>query len=80
VPIWVVRAGNDLFVRSYRGTDGAWYQLPHGRIRAGGVDRDVTFDSAGEDSTSAADDGDTYLRPMLTEQASAATLRLSPRD
>jgi hypothetical protein len=26
VPIWVVRAGDELYVRSYRGADGAWYR------------------------------------------------------
>jgi hypothetical protein len=93
VPIWAVRVGNELFVRSYRGTDGAWYrhatQLPNGRIRANGMERGVAFDSADENFTTAVDEayrakyaryGSTYLRPMLAEQARAATLRLTPRD
>lgn len=48
VPIWVVRVGNELFARSCRGQAGAWYrharQRPDGRIRAGGTERDVTFE------------------------------------
>jgi hypothetical protein len=47
VTIWVVRVGDDLYVRSYRGHGGAWFraaQVRHeGHIRAGGVDKDVTF-------------------------------------
>jgi hypothetical protein len=47
VTIWVVRHGGDVYVRSYKGRDGAWFraaQVRHeGRIRAGGVEKDVTF-------------------------------------
>jgi hypothetical protein len=47
VIIWVVRLGDDLYVRSVRGRTGAWFrgtQVCHeGRIQAGGVEKDVTF-------------------------------------
>jgi hypothetical protein len=47
VTIWVVRVGDDLYVRSVNGRGSAWFrgvQTRHeGHIRAGGVDRDVTF-------------------------------------
>lgn len=47
VTIWVVRHGDDLYVRSYRGRGGSWFrgaQVRHeGHIRAGGVDKDVIF-------------------------------------
>src|ERR1700685_2225412 len=47
VTIWVVRDGDDLYVRSYRGAGSSWFrgvQVRHeGRIRAGGVDKDVSF-------------------------------------
>jgi hypothetical protein len=47
VTIWVVRLGDDLYVRSVKGRTGAWFcgtQVRHeGHIRAGGVDKDVTF-------------------------------------
>jgi hypothetical protein len=39
VTIWVVRVGDDLYVRSYRGRNGAWFRSvlrhPEGRVRAG---------------------------------------------
>ena len=47
VTIWVVRLGDDLYVRSVNGRTGAWFrgtQVRHeGHIQAGGVDKDVTF-------------------------------------
>jgi hypothetical protein len=48
--IWVVRLGDDLYVRSVNGPDGAWFrgvQATHaGHIGAGAVDADVTFEDA----------------------------------
>src|SRR6266571_1822911 len=45
--IWVVRLGDDLYVRSVNGRTSGWFsgtQVRHeGRIRAGGVEKDVTF-------------------------------------
>lgn len=47
VTIWVVRHGDELYVRSVNGRTGAWFrgtQVRHeGRIWAGGVEKDVTF-------------------------------------
>lgn len=47
VIMWVVRDGDDLYVRSMHGPEGAWFrrtQARHqGRIRSGGVDKDVAF-------------------------------------
>ncbi|KUL25864.1 hypothetical protein ADL15_39870 [Actinoplanes awajinensis subsp. mycoplanecinus] len=47
VTMWVVRAGDDLYVRSARGPANGWYvralRAGTGRIRAGGLERDVTF-------------------------------------
>lgn len=47
VIIWVVRRGDDLYVRSVYGRTSAWFrgaQVRHeGHIRAGGIDKDVTF-------------------------------------
>jgi hypothetical protein len=46
--MWVVRVGDDLYVRSAGGPDRPWYRQAltsgAGRIRAGGVERDVAFD------------------------------------
>jgi hypothetical protein len=47
VIIWVVRVGDDLYVRSVNGRTSAWFrgvQTRHeGHIKAGGVEKDVTF-------------------------------------
>ena len=48
--IWVVRLGDDLYIRSVNGSDGAWFQgvqATHaGHIWAGGVDADVALEDA----------------------------------
>src|SRR5437879_12026519 len=53
VTIWVVRVGDDLYVRAYRGRETAWFshiQLrPEGRISAGGVTKEVTYVCASSD-------------------------------
>ena len=50
VTIWTVRAGDDLYVRSAYGTDNPWFRRAAasdtGRIRAAGIERDVTFPPA----------------------------------
>jgi hypothetical protein len=47
VTIWVVRLGDELYVRSVNGRTSAWFrniQVRHeGCIQAGGVEKDVTF-------------------------------------
>jgi hypothetical protein len=92
VPIWIVTVDGALYVRSYRGTGGAWYRhataQPAGTIRANGLQRDVTFtpaDAAVRDGIDAAYRtkygryGASYLKAMLDEQAAATTMQLSPR-
>src|SRR6185503_18528750 len=53
VTMWVVRAGDDLYVRSAHGPTNPWYRRAKasgaGRIRAGGLERDVTFAEAAPD-------------------------------
>ncbi len=92
VTIWVVRLGDDLYVRSVNGRTGVWFrgtQVRHeGRIRAGGVQKDVTFvdaDPALNDQIDAAF-RTKYRRysagivgSILTSAARAATLKLVPR-
>jgi hypothetical protein len=50
VTMWVVRADSDLCVRSAHGPDNPWYRRATasgtGRIRAGGIERDVSFAQA----------------------------------
>lgn len=93
VTIWVVRLDDDLYVRSYRGRGGAWFrgtqERHEGHIRAGGVDKDVTFveesDSGINDQIDAAYRtkyhryGAQYVDPMVATKARAATIRLAPR-
>ena len=92
VTIWVVRVGDDLYVRSYRGRDSAWFRAvlrrPEGRIRAGGVDRDVTFTEPADAGNAVIDQAyrtkyagysRTYVEPMVSPKAQAATLRLIAR-
>ncbi len=90
VPVWVVRAGTDLYVRSWRGSAGGWFraaQASHrARIRVAGVERDVALVEAGEDVNDAVDAAyrdkygryPRYLEPMVRLQSRATTLRLVP--
>jgi hypothetical protein len=59
VTMWVVGAGGDLYVRSAYGPDNPCYQRAMasgtGRIRAGGIERDVTFADAADDAQPAID-------------------------
>jgi hypothetical protein len=59
VTMWVVRAGDDLYVRSAYGPDNPWYRRAKasgaGRIRAGGLERDVAFAEAAPDLHAAID-------------------------
>jgi hypothetical protein len=92
VTIWVVRVGDDLYIRSYRGRGGAWFsaaQVRHeGRIRAGGVEKDVTLveDPGIDDQIDAAYRtkyrrySTQYVNPMVAPEARAATLKLAPRS
>jgi hypothetical protein len=93
VTIWVVRVGDDLYIRSYRGRTSAWFrgtQVRHeGHIRAGGVDKDVTFveaDPAVNDQVDAAyrakyrRHAAQYVNPMVASEARAATIKLAPRS
>jgi hypothetical protein len=92
VTIWVVRNGDDVFVRSYHGENGHWYrnaQTRHeGHIRAGGVDKEVSFVGVTDSDTNAQVDmayrtkyhryGANMVDPMLAAAARATTLRLVP--
>ena len=91
VTIWVIRHGDDLYIRSYRGPGGSWYRHASdrrdGHIQAGGVDRDVTFADADHDLDDQIDAAyrakyrryPSYVGPMITPQARATTIRLLPR-
>ena len=89
--IWVVRVGDELYVRCYRGAAGGWYSRAlrsrHGLIRAGGREREVTFEDADPAAHGEIDRayrstyagyGSSYVGPMVGPDATVATLRLSP--
>lgn|SRR5512133_1698669 len=90
--IWVVRVGDELYVRSWRGRSGVWFrralQRHEGRIRAAGIVRDVTFEEPDDSVHPAIHEAyrgkyarypDSYVRPMVEPDATAATFRLLPR-
>ncbi len=91
VTIWAVRHGDELFIRSIRGREGAWFRAVQGskdgRIWAGGLERHVTFgeaDSAINDEIDAAYRSKyrryagRILNSVLTPEARSATIRLVP--
>ncbi len=92
VTIWVVRVGDDLYVRSARGRTGAWFrgtQVRHeGHIQAGGVGKDVTFVEEADDDINNRIDaayrakyrrhGRRWVDPMVAPEARAATIKLLP--
>ena len=93
VIIWVVRVGDDLYVRSVKGRISAWFQgvqtLHKGTIRAGGVDKDVTFvEETDSDINDQIDTAYTtkyrryasIARSMTTPAVRAATIKLVPRS
>ena len=92
VIIWAVRLGNDLYVRSAHGPDNPWFRRAlasgEGRIRAGGVERDVTFEVPGPEvdedlhvAYHAKYDryGPKIVGPVVSPESTRSTLRLVPR-
>lgn len=88
-PIWVVRVGDDLYIRSVFGPEGGWYRNAirrhTARIRAAGVETDVTLEPEDEADTNAQVDA-AYeakysgepdgLRPMVVPPATGTTMRI----
>jgi len=91
VTIWVVRHGDDIYVRSVNGRTSSWFrgvQVRHeGHIRAGGVDKDVSYveTDALNDAIDAAYRAkyhryaESIVDPITSPAARAATLKLVPR-
>ena len=92
VTIWVVRHGDELYVRPVNGRTSGWFRgvlVRHeGRIWAGGVEKDVTF--VEEPSPEVNDQIDAayrlkyrrypqYVAPLFVPAARAATIKLVPR-
>jgi hypothetical protein len=91
--IWVVRLGDDLYVRSVNGRRSGWFRGAQvrydGRIRAGSVETDVTFVDADPDVCDRIDDAyrTKYRRyaasigdHTVKPEARSATLKLVPRS
>jgi hypothetical protein len=91
VTIWVVRHGDDLYVRSVNGRGSSWFrgvEVRHeGHIRAGGVDKDVLFvetqdvndDVDAEYRTKYSRYAASHTDAITSPEARAATLKLLPR-
>jgi hypothetical protein len=92
VPIWVVSVGEQVFVRTWYRRDTGWFgrvvASRQGRIRVPGLEADVTVEDvgagtpelrAGVDAAYAAKYGRSGgTERMVTAEAAATTLRLSP--
>ena len=92
VTMWVVRAADDLYVRSAFGPDNAWFRRAKaggaGRIRAGGLERDVTFAEPALGVHAAIDaayhskydrHGPRIVGTVVGPDAEAVTIKLVPR-
>jgi hypothetical protein len=92
--VWVVRDGDDLYLRSVYGRTSAWFRgATHrhaGHIRAGGVSKDVTFVEV--PAGGVLDDeldaeyrrkyqryAESVVDAVVTGKAREATVRLEPR-
>ena len=94
LPIWVVRVGDDLFVRSMNGRTAAWFRgvqtRYEGHIRAGGMDKDVSFvegtNSEVNDKIDAAyltkygRYAASIINHMVSPEIRCATIKLVPRQ
>jgi hypothetical protein len=90
VIVWIVRVGDDLYVRSVNGRTAAWFrgvQARHeGRLEARGIENDVDFVEATEheEQIDAAYRAKYARYPgivpnIVTPETRATTLRLVPR-
>ena len=91
VTIWGVRSGDDIYIRSAYGPGNGWYRRAKarraGRIRAGGVERDVQFAEPAAEVHPAVDAayhakydryGQQIVGTVTGPSAAAVTLRLDP--
>ena len=92
VTMWVVRIGDELYVRAVHGRNSPWFRgvltRRAGHVRAGGVEKDVTFvEEANPDINDKIDAAylakyaryPQYVAPMVTPEVRAATIKLVPR-
>lgn len=92
VIIWVVRVGDDIYIRSAYGPDNPWYVRAKasgtGRIRAGGIEKDVAFAEADASASAEIDAayhakydryGAAIVGTVVGPLAAGTTIRLVPR-
>jgi len=91
VTMWVVRHGDDLYVRSVNGRGSTWFRGAQARheahVQAGGVDKDVRLVETDDvdDELDAAYRAkyrryaDSIVDTIVSPRARAATLKLVPR-
>jgi hypothetical protein len=89
--VWVVRSGDDVYVRSVDGRGSAWFggalERHEATVRVGGVEKDVSLIETNEaddmiDDAYQAKYGRRYptiVPSIVAPKARAATLRLVPR-
>jgi hypothetical protein len=92
VTIWVVRHGDDLYVRSVNGRTSSWFRGAQDRheahVHAAGVDKEVLLveaDDINDDIDAAYRTkyqlyADNIIDSIVSPQARAATLKLVPRS
>ena len=94
VIIWVVRLGDDLYVRSVNGRTSAWFRgvqdRHEGRIQAGGINKDVTFvEEFAPDINNQIDAAyrtkyhryaASSISSIISPEARSATIKLVPRS
>ena len=91
LPIWVVCAGGQAYVRTWHRRDTGWFgqavRTRQARIRVPGLEADVTIEDIGDTSARITADVDAAYRAkygpggagsMVTATAAATTLRLDP--
>jgi hypothetical protein len=90
VIVWIVRHGDDLYIRSVNGRGSDWFRgaltRHEGRLRVGSVEKEITFvEVDGPHDEIDAAYWEKYRRypgivpSVVKPEAQAATLRLDPR-
>lgn len=91
VTMWVARVGDGVYVASVGGREGAWFRgtqtRKQGRVHAGGVSKDVSFEDADPTLLDAIEAAyrakyaayPDILERSITPQLRAAILQLVPR-
>src|SRR3989442_1033694 len=92
--IWVVRVGNELYVRSVNGRTSDWFRgvetRHEGHIEAGGINKDVSFEEVDTSDSIHSQIDSAYrtkysryaaniINSTLTPKAHSATVKLLPR-